>query len=445
MDIRRFEGDSRATSARSGQAILSRHHFLLWLLVCAILTCSAGTARADNVGPQGGPGGGPFTLQCAPGTYLLGVGLHTGQWVDSIRANCLPYDPATDQFVRPSQGPSFTQFTGGSGGAPAIVQNGCSPERYVSGVKIGFTRDGNRPLYIDNVEVHCRVLSGYGGDQSVCIPAADGCGYGLAFTVDCPPGQAAIGLFGRSGVYVDALGLICAPKPVKGGGPVAGGGGPGIFFSKIVQYGIDHLGQIVGGGQCTDLVSAALAFAGAPPGDFSSPIGDYVWGQKINFPVDPAQPGDILQLVNAKLTGPNGFWETTTQHSAIIESASGLLLHVIDQNAPTGNPVAREDINLGWTLERGSYSIYRPAAPGIKGLVAAARPLVGSVSMTRTAPQAVDVYAAPGGSGRPIGSVEAQSTVAFTEVRPDQWCHVTGAIVPQGTGWVWCGKGFELR
>jgi len=236
-------------------------------------------------------------------------------------------------------------------------------------------------------------------------------------------------------------------------GAAGGGaaGGPGIFSNKIVQFAIDHLGQFVGDGQCTALVSAALDFAGAPPGDFSSPIGDYVWGtQKINFPADPAQPGDIIQLVNAKLTGPNGFWETATQHSAIIESASGTLLHLLDQNAPPGNPVAREDINLGWTLDRGSYSIYRPVAAGIKGLVARkaavpARPLAASVSMTRIAAQAVDVYAAPGGVGQPAGSVKAKSTVTFTAVRPGQWCHVSGAIVPQGSGWVFCGKGFELR
>jgi hypothetical protein len=134
---------------------------------------------------------------------------------------------------------------------------------------------------------------------------------------------------------------------------------PGAFSSKIVQYAINHIGQRLGNGECTELVIDALADAGAPPGDTSSTTGDYKWGTAIDFPLVPAQPGDIVQLVNVKLTGPNGWWETTTQHSAIIESVTGTVLHVIDQNAPPGNPVGREDIDLGWKLERGKWTIYR--------------------------------------------------------------------------------------
>jgi hypothetical protein len=135
------------------------------------------------------------------------------------------------------------------------------------------------------------------------------------------------------------------------------------YANKILQYAQAEIGKKLGRGECTDLVVAALAFAGARPGDTSSPIGAYIWGRKINFPTESVQPGDIIQLVNVKLSfnsgGSSGYWETTTQHSAIIETASGLLLHVIGQNAPPGTPVSRQDINLNWHLDRGSYAIYR--------------------------------------------------------------------------------------
>lgn len=111
----------------------------------------------------------------------------------------------------------------------------------------------------------------------------------------------------------------------------------------------------VGDGECTHLVQAALAQAGAR---FTS--GSYEWGTKIN---PPYQPGDIIQLFNAKLVGPNGWWETGTQHSAIIESVNGGVLTVLEQNTWADKTnrryVTRGTINLNWKLERGTYVVYR--------------------------------------------------------------------------------------
>src|SRR5262245_48622914 len=121
----------------------------LAILALVIIACSPGMGRASNIGPQGGSGGGAFPpLQCPGGMYMLGVALHSGTLVDAIRANCLAYDPSIDQFVTP---PQFTAFTGGPGGS--LQQNGCSPERYVSAIKVGFTRNVFEPRYLDYVEL----------------------------------------------------------------------------------------------------------------------------------------------------------------------------------------------------------------------------------------------------------------------------------------------------
>ena len=53
-----------------------------------------------------------------------------------------------------------------------------------------------------------------------------------------------------------------------------------------------------------------------------------------------------------------------------------------------------------------------------------------------------DVYAEPGGVGKPIGMLRKDSKVSLLEARSDQWCHVQGNAVPTGSGWVWCAPDF---
>lgn len=152
----------------------------------------------------------------------------------------------------------------------------------------------------------------------------------------------------------------------------AGGGGTGLesqvlaFAVKVLGKCVDSHGNVrepcpplaqgnVGEGECTHLVQAAVASAGGK----ASP-GSYVWGEKVtNY-----QPGDIIQLFNVKLVGPNGWWETTSQHSAVIESVNGKVLGVIEQNTWVDNTnrryVTRGTIHLDWKLERGNYIVYRP-------------------------------------------------------------------------------------
>lgn len=179
------------------------------LLAIATLAMSPGMSAAQTE-TVGGVGGSAFSLPCpqdAP--YMLGVAVRAGGIVDAIRANCMGWDGAARQYRSP---PKFTEFSGGAGGS--LQQNGCSADRYVSGIRVGFSRVRNRLLYLDYIELKCSVISGYGGDVSVCLSTGDGCWSGAGeFARSCPSGQAAIGLQGRSGAFVNALGLLCGPKP----------------------------------------------------------------------------------------------------------------------------------------------------------------------------------------------------------------------------------------
>jgi hypothetical protein len=65
-------------------------------------------------------------------------------------------------------------------------------------------------------------------------------------------------------------------------------------------------------------------------------------------------------MVNTRFDGPNGAYsETTTQHTAIIESTQGTVLHLLQQHAPE-RIVTRGNLDLGWRLSRGDYAVFRP-------------------------------------------------------------------------------------
>ena len=372
-----------------------RKQYLLTLFVFSAIAVSSNVARATDVPIQGGPGGGAFRLACPGNMFMLGVALRSGAFVDAIRGNCLPFNGK--DYVTP---PTFTNFTGGTGGA--LQQNGCSADRYMVAIKIGFTRDDNRPKYLDYVEMTCRVLTGYGGDNKVCLDTGNGCwdrhpspgpynGYGLAFTLNCPANQAATGLFGRSGAYVDAVGLICGPKPVVNTSTsttTTTPPPPSTLGAKIVAYAVERekLHECVdaslttrdkacpplawgntGDGECTHLAAGALTSVKAR---FDS--GNYDWGKEVGrrtpsnsatLKVGDIQPGDIIQTFNAKFVDPanSGNWTgTSSQHTAIVESNNGGVLSVLEQNTwqdcdansckTNRRFVTRGSVNLNWTL-----------------------------------------------------------------------------------------------
>jgi hypothetical protein len=49
----------------------------------------------------------------------------------------------------------------------------------------------------------------------------------------------------------------------------------------------------------------------------------------------------------------------STGHTAIIESISGMVITILEQNAPIGGPVRRSTLDLS-TLTSGSFQVFRP-------------------------------------------------------------------------------------
>ncbi|MCP5265175.1 MAG: hypothetical protein H6934_03655 [Burkholderiaceae bacterium] len=199
--------------------LCSRVLYPAGLTVLAAFLSMATPARAVELGIEGGSGGALFRSMCT-GAYVVGISLRSGGWVDAIGLKCGTFVASEGRFKRP---PWNTPYHGGSGGSPQVGI--CPGERYVSAIRVDFTREGTKPKFLDFVEMTCSPIS-VGDPVKLCLHTGHGCWsrhptqnpavfIESRRTRPCPPGQAAIGIHGRAGKFVDAIGLICGPRPVK--------------------------------------------------------------------------------------------------------------------------------------------------------------------------------------------------------------------------------------
>ena len=117
----------------------------------------------------------------------------------------------------------LTPTAGGHGGSERLAT--CYANQYLGSIKFGFTCDGNKPKYLDYVQLNCRPMLPSGNPSTLCLDTGgNGCwdkhpnpgpynGYGLAFESRCRSNQWGKALRGRAGEYVDALALSCEGKP----------------------------------------------------------------------------------------------------------------------------------------------------------------------------------------------------------------------------------------
>jgi hypothetical protein len=197
--------------------------------ICAafvFLVHSHSSAHATDLPVEGGPGGGPFRAECPSGQYLVGVSIKAGAWVDAIYLLCAPFIADQGGFGKWTRGPRH----GGAGGSALLKDAACPRDRVVWGIKFGWTR--TEYSYVDYVELQCMPTARDGPTNNVCVQTGGGCwnknpnpppatfpgGLNVIgdepFKQNCDPkSEVATGIHGRSGAYVDALGLICGLEP----------------------------------------------------------------------------------------------------------------------------------------------------------------------------------------------------------------------------------------
>ena len=176
--------------------------FHILLFVSMFFTAAA---QATDLPVLGGPGGSNFRRECS-GDHVVGVYVRSGLWVDAIGLKCATFDSAQGKFKYP---PWNTPYYGA--GAATLSERVCPNDSYVSSAMFNITGEEDRP-FIDFVELTCTPIAG-GAPTKLCLETGDGCFTSGSFVQTCPTGEAATGIQGRTGLYVDALGLICGPKP----------------------------------------------------------------------------------------------------------------------------------------------------------------------------------------------------------------------------------------
>ena len=166
-------------------------------------------ASATVLPVQGGPGGGSFVAECPRGQFLVGISVRSGYWIDAIFPLCAPFLANQRKFGNWTRGPR----NGGTGGSRLLKDAVCPSDRYVSGILHNYTGSSRRgSMFVVAVRLTCSPVAG-GAATTLCLRGKYRCGDIPSFNHVCPANEAATGIHGRSGAYVDALGLICGPKP----------------------------------------------------------------------------------------------------------------------------------------------------------------------------------------------------------------------------------------
>ncbi len=219
-----------------------KRHCLLPLSI--VIGLFATPAHAEAWLPAiGGSGGGQFKANCNAGELLTGFELRTGDDVDAIRPVCAtvsgpsqigPRPLTTDSGLVPI-GPQNGLFgglqqvaSGWYGGPGGRIERLLCPDSTPIVIGMDVAAEGADTVVVNNIHLYCG--QAVASQTPAAYPSAifDAPGYrpspgAFGFTGKharlssgpqrCPDGQVAIGTHGRSGKWLDAMGLICGEPP----------------------------------------------------------------------------------------------------------------------------------------------------------------------------------------------------------------------------------------
>jgi hypothetical protein len=158
--------------------------------------------QTDSVG---GNGGSTFMQTCPPRTWLRGFETRDGDWIDAIALECAAPEESDGVLILGKPFGAGVMY-GGDGGSPdgQLCDN---PKEGVGGVKL--VEGSNH--YVSYIGLMCRSLTDLfsrheGGSMGYTWRRQE-------IDIECPGGMMAYGIYGRYGVYLDRLGLLCAPPP----------------------------------------------------------------------------------------------------------------------------------------------------------------------------------------------------------------------------------------
>jgi hypothetical protein len=168
-----------------------------------------------------GQGGSEFTTVCADGEVLVSF---TGTWggtymgLESLQATCGAIGVSAAAPYQVTLMPGGTTLGPYGQVSPEMADGACPDGQVV----VGF--EGRSGDWVDQLLFYCAPLTitenagSYTLEVGTGAPimTAVGPGTGTPFSsMSCDPGKIAVGIFGRSGAAVDAIGLQCATPTLK--------------------------------------------------------------------------------------------------------------------------------------------------------------------------------------------------------------------------------------
>jgi len=126
---------------------------------------------------------------------------------------------------------------------------------------------------------------------------------------------------------------------------------------RVANFGVQHLSEKIGNGQCWTLAEKALESAGAQPAS------GYVFG-KLLPQNETWLPGDIIQFKNCQFVDiepkrRSSITVGTPNHTAIIYAISNGLVTVLQQNVNGDKHVQTGVLNFSQMVS-GGLQVYRP-------------------------------------------------------------------------------------
>jgi hypothetical protein len=166
-------------------------------------------------------GGAPFRVTCAPGSYLTGFSGKAGAWIDNMTIVCAPWLEGERRLMEAVV--LEDHMVGRSDGGEATSST-CPAGWVISGpYRPTFSWWDDSGL-VHSIEFNCtppeiesdsRIPRAFGSASSVDPSANDYIGKLPQAPDACPPEEFATGIHGRSGLFVDAVGLICGVAPTQ--------------------------------------------------------------------------------------------------------------------------------------------------------------------------------------------------------------------------------------
>lgn len=124
---------------------------------------------------------------------------------------------------------------------------------------------------------------------------------------------------------------------------------------KIVKYCKSQMGKKIDRGECWDLVSAALNYAGATWNKYD------VYGTVYDPKKEKIKVGDVIEMHNAKFEFEDGTWMKVVEHYAIVyEVKEDNKITIVHQNHNNIRKVQTLDLDLDG-LTSGKLIFYRPS------------------------------------------------------------------------------------